>query len=307
MTRTAIAALLAAWTNGAAPAGCAQPVGREEGVAPASAPAKVDGEFATAEELLTALEKADEGMVTLTADINYDVRFEIQGDRQIRKGKLYFDNRTPRKFAVLFEELWIGDVVRSERQLIVFDGEWLVEKNFKEKMMIKRQVVPPGQKFDPLKIGEGPLPIPLGQKKADVTLRFAAKLLPVEDGLAAADDAGAQEKAEVEALRKHVAGATQIRLEPKPEFARETEFKEVRLWYRRDKDGTLLPVMARTVSRNQNTAIVQLSSVHLQAQGRQKDPAADVPMDLVRIDAPPEGWDFEQIPFRKHVEAEPPH
>lgn len=274
----------------AVPACTQQPV-----VEPPQAPS---GEFATADALLAALEKADAGMETLTANISHDVRFEIQGDRQVRKGKLYFENQTPRKFAVLFEELWIGDVVRKEQQLIVFDGEWLVEKNFKEKMMIKRQVVPPGQKFDPLKIGEGPLPIPLGQKKADVMLRFQAELKPVHDGLAPADEADASEKAEAQAFMRHVEGATQIRLIPRPEFIRDTEFSEVSLWYRRDKDGVLLPVMARTVGKNFNTTVVQLSGVHLQRQGQPRNPNADIPADLVRIDAPPAGWDFEQIPFR---------
>lgn len=261
-------------------------------------------DFADADALLTALEKADEGLVTLTADLNYDVRAEVQGDRQVRKGKLYFDNRPPRKFAVLFKELWLGDERRREEQLIVFDGEWLVEKNMQDKAMIKRQVVPPGQKFDPLKIGEGPLPIPIGQKKSDVMLRFAAEIKPVEDGLAAEPEASPQEKTEVEAIKAHVAGATQVKLVPKPEFLRDTDFTEVRLWYRRNTDGDLLPVMARTLSKNLNTTVVQLSNVHVQKKGAAQDPAAEVPQELVRIDAPPPGWDFQQIPFRHHVEAE---
>ncbi|MBX3375874.1 MAG: hypothetical protein KF678_02580 [Phycisphaeraceae bacterium] len=269
---------------------------------PEPAAAAPNAEFATADDLLTALEKADKDIVTLTAETSYDVRFEIQGDRQVRKGKLYFQNKDPRKFAVQFDELWIGDVVRREQQqLIIFDGEWLVEKNFKEKMMIKRQVVPPGQTFDPLKIGEGPLPIPLGQTKADVTLRFKAELQPVRAGLDVEPDASAEEKAEAESLVTHVQGATQIRLTPQPGFERETDFTEIRLWYRRTADGILLPVMARTTSRNMNTSIVQLSNIQVQRVNQATNAKAAIPPELIRIDAPPKGWDFDLQPFRQHI------
>lgn len=278
------------------PAADAQPV------QPDPVPVAQSSEFATSDELLTALEKADKDIVTLTAEISYDVRFEIQGDRQVRKGKLYFQNKTPRRFAVQFDELWRGDVVRrDQQQLIIFDGEWLVEKNFKDKMMIKRQVVPPGQSFDPLKIGEGPLPIPLGQSKADVTLRFKAELQPLNAGLDAEADASAEEKSEAESLRQHVTGATQVRLTPQPGFERETDFTEIRLWYRRTSDGLLLPVMARTTSRNMNTSIVQLSNIQAQCLDKPVNPKAVIPPELVQIEAPPKGWDFDLQPFRQHI------
>ena len=189
----------------------------------------------------------------------------------------------------------------DQQQLIIFDGEWLVEKNFKEKMMIKRQVVPPGQVFDPLKIGEGPLPIPLGQSKVDVTLRFRAELQPLHAGLDAEPDASAEERAEVESLRQHVKDATQIRLTPQPGFERETDFSEIRLWYRRTAEGLLLPVMARTTSRNMNTSIVQLSNIQVQRLNQPINAKAEIPPDVVRIDAPPKGWDFDLQPFRQHI------
>src|ERR1043165_8725773 len=108
------------------------------------------GEFAAAGDLLAALEKADEKLESLTADIRYDRTFELQGDRQVRTGKLYFvsmpgaNGAAPaRKFAVAFTDFIVGETFRDEPKSYTFDGEWLVEKYPKEKppLFIKRQVV----------------------------------------------------------------------------------------------------------------------------------------------------------------------
>src|SRR4051794_12475411 len=73
---------------------CAQqpPVGGHPGAGPAQA---APGEFASADDLLKALERADENLTSLTADIRYDRTFELQGDRQVRTGKLYFVSGKP--------------------------------------------------------------------------------------------------------------------------------------------------------------------------------------------------------------------
>ena len=296
MSKLAIVAAAVWGAIGILPVGCAQ---QPE---PAKAAA---GEFATAEDLLAALERADQGMQSLTADLVYDRTFELQGDRQVRKGKLYFENRGEkgRRFAIRFEELWIGDVVRPEKQVYIFDGQWLVEKNFAEKMMIKRQIVPPGETFDPLKIGEGPMPIPLGQKKADVLLRFAATLQAVHEGLALEAEAGAQERAENDKHKKHVEGATQVKLEPKADFVRETEFKQIRLWYRKDAGGNLLPVMARTVNRNGDVSVVQLNNVQVQIAGKPANPKAAIPPEGMDSTTPSDGWEVRVDEFRKHADG----
>lgn len=273
---------------------------------PPSAPAVSAGEFGDADALLTALEKADEGLVTLTAKVVYDKTFEIQGDQQSRKGKLYFVNKAEagkaegRKFAIVFNELWIGDVVRKDEQVFVFDGQWLVEKNFKEKMFIKRQVVPPGERFDPLRIGEGPFPIPLGQRRADIQKRYTTTLLSASDGLKAAEDASEADRKDVEKRKVHTAGTWQVKLEPKPEFARDDEFKEIRLWYKRGSDGNLMPVMSRTVDKEGNVSVVALTEVQIQMEGKSKNEGATVPREVIDTEPPRDGWNVDIQEFRRH-------
>lgn len=290
-------------------------------VAPAAAAAAermaaaqaMPGEFKDAEALLNALESADKDLVSLTADVKYDRTFEIQGDRQVRLGKLYFvvdppapddATKTPRKrFAIKFDRLYVGEVVRDEHKTYIFDGQWLMEKDQDTKFFMKRQVVPPGEHFDPLKIGEGPFVLPIGQKKADIDRRYTVQLLPTNEGIEPAADATEPEKRDAERLKGDVAGSWQLKLTAKPEFAPEEEFSEIRLWYKRGAKGELLPRLARTVNKAGDVAVVLLTNTELQLVGKPENKDAAVPAAVVDTTAP-EGWDGRIEPFRKHATGE---
>lgn len=199
---------------------------------------------ATADDLLKALESADVGLRTLRAGIIYEKVFS-EGDRQLRSGTLYFlDSRAEgkagtRKFAAEFDVLLIGTRREEEKKVYIFDGKLLVEKTPGEKKMVKTEISRDGQGFDPLKIGEGPMPIPIGQKREDILSRFDVALLPAEADLEGVDDT------ETDQLREHVKGAYQLKLIPRGDYALESKFAEIRLWYRHGADGKLLPRMAR--------------------------------------------------------------
>lgn len=255
-------------------------------VVPAPTPGK-PGEFANAGELLTALETADAGMKSLAADIIYDRFFELDDDRQTRKGTLLYRNATtnaegnavPRAFAIHFDWLQAGERLEKKPQWYVCDGQWLLESWPDEKRYKRRRLVAPGETFDPLKIGEGPLPIPIGQKKADILARYDAVLMDSADGL---DD---------DKQKALAAGAWQLKLTPRTEFAESDEFREVRLWYRRDEGGRLLPRMARTNNRSGDISTVLLMNVKLEV---------DIPEGTLDT-APPAGFDGESEDFRRSV------
>jgi hypothetical protein len=285
----ALRIVMAAGMGLAAFGACAQDgAGRGAPEAGAADPA---GPIRTADELLAALEHSGEGLRALEGDINYVKEFGVLGDDQVRRGKLFFESEPPaaaappkRKFAVEFNSLRVGRRMENIRELYIFDGQWLVEKDFQEKQFTKRQVAAPGAAFDPLRLGEGPLPIPIGQKKADILERYTAELLPAADGL------------QNEHLLRHVEGSHQLRLVPRPERAEEDKFAEIRLWYRRDAGGDLLPVLARTVTATDDpavegdVAVVQLLNVRINGEAAipagaldTTTPAADMGWN-VRID-----------------------
>lgn len=201
--------------------------------------------FANAEALLDALETADAGIDTLESPIVYRKFFAIQSDEQRRAGTLYFQTDRPaeqsrgidvRRFAVSFDELTVADRREKIDQQYTFDGEWVVEKTPADRQFTKRQVVPPGEDFDPLRIGEGPFPVPIGQRKADILERFDAELRPPQDGLT--DPA-------LVALAEQ-RGLIQLRLTPRPGTAESRDFEQIRIWY--EPGGKLLPRIARTVT-----------------------------------------------------------
>jgi hypothetical protein len=252
--------------------------------------------FPDADALLLALEKADVGLVSFEAHIQYDRRFELQGDQHIRRGEIYYKAEVkgdggggavePAVFAVKFNELQIDETKRPEEQAFIFDGEWFIERNDAAKRFIKRQVALPGERINPLRLGEGPFPIPIGQKRVDILARYEAKLVPVEDGLKDEPDYAAA-----------VAGATQIVLTPRAEFGKD-EFREIRLWYRSEGEGAkarLLPRLAQTLNRQGDVSFVLL--VGMKVNG------ADFPGQIVNVDEPPAGQGWEVQTELKRGEA----
>jgi len=227
--------------------------------------AAVPGVIATAADLLAALEAADANVKSMTADLVYDKTFDIAGDRQVRWGKLTFtddhaEGARSRKFAIAFDRLRVGSRLEKEEKHYVFDGRWLVERLPGQKQFIKTEIVREGDSFDPLRIGEGPMPILIGQRKDETLARFDAELLAAEEGVEGESDA------ETESLRKHIEGTRQLRLVPKPGTEQAKDFREIRVWYRQgtsEAEARFLPVMARTENRAGDISLVRLSNVKL--------------------------------------------
>lgn len=248
------------------------------------------GVITDADALLSALETADAGIDTLSSPIVYRKFFAIQSDTQERSGTLWFETKreevsdaTPkRRFAISFNTLRVAGRQESMDQHYAFDGQWVVEKTPEDRQFTKRQVVPPGEDFDPLRIGEGPFPVPVGQRKADILERFTATLEPRDDGLEDPVLLGFAEKL----------GLVQLRLVPIPGTAESGDFEEIRIWY--EPGGRLLPRIARTV-----TPIGDESEVVL------LKPEVNKPIeDVVFSTATPpasEGWHVHVSEFRESV------
>jgi hypothetical protein len=228
-----------------APPASPAPAGAAAGAAPVIPVDEPVAGFSSATDLLTRLEAADRGMQTLRADVQYTKTFAaIQGgDQQIRRGKLYYqaalatppgakaDQARPRRaFSVIFDTLIIGSALRKQTQHFIFDGVHLVERNLDDKQFLKRRVVKPGDTIDPLRLGEGPFPLPIGQKRDAILARFNARLLKPETGYGGP-------------LPEVLNGTVQLLLIPKPGTTEARDFDEVRLWYR---TTDLLPRLART-------------------------------------------------------------
>lgn len=256
----------------------------------------------SAEELLTRLETADRGLTSMQAEILLHRSFALEGDEQTRYGMLYFsqesadDEASPRRrFSIRFDGRLVGQRYEEKEQRFIFDGEWLVEINPDQKRFSKRQLAAPGEPFDPLRVGEGPLPIPIGQKKDDILARFDAVLVDATDGIESPDPRQSDQ------WRKFVEGSCQLKLTPLGESG-EDDFTEIRLWYKADSRHTgddparLLPRMARTINHAGDVTTVQLVGVEVNF------PIGDEYFSTVSpAERGERGWDITVTPLVRSV------
>ncbi|MCC6425750.1 MAG: hypothetical protein IT435_02910 [Phycisphaerales bacterium] len=255
-----------------------------------------------AEDLLSKLESADRGLTAMQSEIMLHRTFELAGDDQTRWGMLYFRQKPSadhvtgimRQFAVRFDQLMIDRRVESKEQMFIFDGQWLAEVHPAEKRFNRKQLVGPGENFDPLRIGEGPLPIPIGQRKEDILARFVAEVVPVTDGI---EDGGDPKQAAE--WRKFVAGSTQLKLTPRNKGEQE-DFSLIRLWYKPAnkqegiEDGRMLPRMSRTINRAGDVTTVQLVGISLNFPADERfEKFFDTALPKER------GWDIIESPLAR--------
>jgi len=254
------------WAGVAAALGLSLAAALSPAASAQDAPAEPAGDglrsFSGADDLLDALETAGESLDRLMTKVYYERVNDLVGETQIRRGSLAYDRRVRisapspaadpqapvtqdfhKRFAINFDSLEIEGVLDPNYQrTYVFDGEWLTEIEPLEKQFTKRQVVPPGEEFDPLRVGEGPFPVPLGQRKADILERFDAEIVEPAAGLG---------EAGIDATMGQIA-----RARCGSDVA--DEFEDVRIWYDRGSPH-LLPIMARTVATDGDIATVLLT------------------------------------------------
>jgi hypothetical protein len=226
--------------------GDAEGVGREtveqpRSAQPTSQPAASDPTVA----LLDRLETAAEDLHDFSADITYFLWDAILERREIRGGEIVYDvspDDGSRRFAILVTSVIVDNRKDNQNKRYIFDGSWFVEIDYDNRMFTKRQIVAPGERFDPLKLGEGPFPLPVGQRREDVLARFEASLLD-----------GTRNKV----LAKFLAGkpVEGLKLVPRPSTPQAREIAEVEIFY---DAATLLPLGIVLTETNGNRKTVLL-------------------------------------------------
>lgn len=194
----------------------------------------------TADQLLDALEAANANLKDFQATIRLTKTQALLGSTQVRIGKIFFrvlpESRT-RQFAINFTRLILDDGEMAESKQFIFDGTFLVEILPDQKQFFKREVVGKDEDFDPLAV-DGPFPLPIGQKKADILRRFSVNLgeSPQEGRLK---------------------GSYHLTLIPRRKDENE-DLSQVDLWY---DPATLMPARGEMLHVNQNKSIIELAGI----------------------------------------------
>jgi hypothetical protein len=230
--------------------------------------------------LLTRLETSAADLTSFMAKIAYEKEDAMLGRREIRTGEIIYRIEAEKKsFAVLLDQRVIIREGAADGRLeeglyhYIFDGRWLAEVNHESKQFIKREIVPPGKSLDPLKLGEGPFPLPVGQPKADVLARFEVSKIDVPK----------------EGMLKTLQNVDGLLLKPKPGTREAEDYQRVEIFYDRE---TLLPVGINAIEKNDDRKTVKLTEMK---RNPQLDEATLKKLDIAEPD--PKQWDIDVRPW----------
>jgi hypothetical protein len=167
---------------------------------------------------------------------------DVTGDTERRMGQVVLvqDTGKPetRRFAVVLEKFIDGSGRADDRPVrYVYADGWLTEADFRERTLVRRQLARPGERYDPLKPGEGPVPLPIGQRREDVMRRFEASL------------ADSPESASLKRVTEPMVG---LRLRPRPGMA-DRDLVEATVWY---DAQSLVPRGVEARRRNGRTTVI---------------------------------------------------
>jgi hypothetical protein len=200
------------------------------------------------DELLERLERSHTDLRDFQADIVYHKWDNVLKRTEIRTGEVIYQVKPggSKRFAILLERLIVRNRARDH---------------------------PPDKQFDPLKLGEGPFPLPVGQPAEEVRARFNVRRLHVPQD---------------EALAERLAGRDLdgLLLEPKPDTPQADEFEQAEIFYDRE---SLLPVGVSVTEANGDRKTVILTDLKRDAGVDESKLSIEEPdaLDGWRIDVEP--------------------
>lgn len=141
--------------------------------APAASTADVD-------RVLDGADRAAEKTAVLAARFVATRRDALTDDTERRIGELVVQGSGRARVAAILIRDFIdgrGRLERESRHFVYRDG-WLTEFVPAERRATARQLALPDEDYDPLRAGEGPVPLPVGQRRADLEKGFVIGLSP---------------------------------------------------------------------------------------------------------------------------------
>jgi hypothetical protein len=132
-------------------------------------------------DLLLALQRRGQDLQDFTADVSLTETDAVLGAEKKDVGRVWYQRKPngDSRIHVGFDRKILSGRTLKQRHEWVLDNGKLVDQSFDNKTQVTRRVLKPGQKLDPLKLGEGPFPLPIGQDPAEVLRNFDVTLKPL--------------------------------------------------------------------------------------------------------------------------------
>ena len=220
---------------------------------PYRAPAQQQDNDPVVRQWLDRLEQRGEDLHTLECTLDYNLEQTLMGDETQRTGKLFYKRDGEKmRFKLEFTKLTEDNITQKSKQDYIFDGHWLSHLNHDEKIIHRWEVVPPDQEaLDPLRIGNGPFPLPVGQKTEEVLAHFTVVALSL-----------AEDQQE---------GDGHLMLTPIQQDGSANDLRWIEMWI---DAGTHLPYRVRTEDESGNLTTVKFDEIR--SNKKIKDSTFDV-------------------------------
>jgi len=218
------------------------------------------------EQTLDSLDQVGQGLKDFDAKVSMGQSDDVTGEDSKRTGRVCYQivAEGSARVHVVFDKKIIGRKIQEKKIEYLLQDGWLTDRNYDTKQEIRRQVIKPGQKVNLLKLGEGPFPLPIGQKKQDVYSQFDVK--------------------KIDAKKDDPAQTVHVQLVPKPDTRLERRFKSIDVWVG-TKDH--MPHRIETLDKNESTTrTTDLSNVQVNV------PLTDADFKLPEIDK--QNWQLHE-------------
>ncbi len=131
-----------------------------------------------AETILDRLEARGKEIKDIEAALVFVKHDPVFDSTEKFEGTVLFKEEKPNpRFLIRFDRSNLNGRVNEKKEWHVFDGRWYIEAREKNTSIIKHEVLRPNEKREVFRLGQGPFPLPFGQKKADILKHFTVKLI----------------------------------------------------------------------------------------------------------------------------------
>ncbi len=188
-----------------------------------SAPARLDP---VVDRILTRLEQRE--IRDLRAEVAWKLQYLTDDPEEAltRRGQIWYRRGEPTaRFLVHFSEKIQAGRREPLEEKHLFDGRWYIELQSQTRHVSRREVRREDDPSDPFRLGEGPFPVPFGQRKADILREF--------------------EVARIEASGEGPADTDRLRLTPRPGTSTAQTYQWVEFWIAREGAVSGLPLQVR--------------------------------------------------------------
>ncbi|MFW6155666.1 MAG: LolA family protein [Planctomycetota bacterium] len=212
--------------------------------------------------VLRGLERACRKHASIRAEMFYRVMNLTMGDQETRTGWVAYRRKGPgddekpvTRFRIHFDTVQLDSGPVAERKVdFAFDGERLTIARHRIEQITRYRLGPGARR--PVTIGEGPFPLPFGQRAAEMIEYF--RITTAE-------------------TRGRLAHTKYLKLVPRKDHATRLNVSYVKMWV---DEKTWLPVKIESADKKDNRTLLVFRNVRTDVE---------LPDDLFRLPTP-DGW-----------------